>query len=432
MNKKVVVIVILVILIIGIAVGAYFILNMKGKDKAKCPSGKISYSKYYMHGIWVRRNAGAFSIPEANIKTVGGVTYYIIFDKPYTKIISSQKDASGKNIAKYYTGPISDFNASSFSTYSDATGKYLLGEKDSYCGDVCSDDEIQYPDSTYKKCIFSRVDSAIDIGYEDVSTRPLKRGYYDIIGQGVANDYCRYTGDGANIKFRCNLSNRSGTNYTVAETYGGRNVTDIVSGKQPVDAPPSIVVGSEALDVGGGGPVGASDRWAFAKAPSFPTRTATDTGAVYTMDMELKIKDYRESAIFQNGTTRNSDQRFPGLFVFPPALNANSPAPRTLHFVHRGKAGSVTSFVTNGQFPEDAWFRFTIVANKTQLKAYFNKVKDTLKEDNRSTEADPMAYPITNDWRWDAYDNLAPGAILIRNFKVYNGVAMTDEQVSNL
>ena len=100
MNNKLVVIVILVILIIGIAVGAYFILNMKGKCN-------VRYSKYYMHGEWIG-GGKEISIAEGNIKTVGGVTYYIIYDKPYTKIISSEKNTTGQNIAKYYTGPISD------------------------------------------------------------------------------------------------------------------------------------------------------------------------------------------------------------------------------------------------------------------------------------------------------------------------------------
>jgi hypothetical protein len=228
MNKKLVVIVILVILIIGIAVGAYFILNKNGKCN-------VRYSKYYMHGESIG-GGKEISIAEANIKTVGEVSYYIIYDKPFTKIISSQKDTSGKNIAKSYEGPISNFNASNFSTYTDQTGKYLLGERTSYCGDICKD-EIQYQSSVHKKCIYKRVDASIDYGYED-TTRPLKRGFYDIIGQGIANDYCRYTGD-QNIKFRCHLSDGTSTN---SETYDGKNVTDIITGKQPVDAPPSFIV----------------------------------------------------------------------------------------------------------------------------------------------------------------------------------------------
>jgi hypothetical protein len=87
-----------------------------------------------------------------------------------------------------------------------------------------------YGDDRTKWPATKRADFSIDPGYADTTSRPLKRGYYDIVGQGVANDYCRYTGDGENIKFRCNLSD--GSNI-FAETYKGKNVTDIVSGKLP-------------------------------------------------------------------------------------------------------------------------------------------------------------------------------------------------------
>jgi hypothetical protein len=71
-----------------------------------------------------------------------------------------------------------------------------------------------------------------DIGYTDnlFSDKPLKRGFYDILGQGLANDYCRYTGGGTNIKFRCQLSNGSNT---FAESYNGKTVTEIIGSSLP-------------------------------------------------------------------------------------------------------------------------------------------------------------------------------------------------------
>jgi hypothetical protein len=68
----------------------------------------------------------------------------------------------------------------------------------------------------------------IDGGYADNSYGPLKKGYYDILGQGFPNDYCRYVGDWPNVFFGCQLSNGSQTH---AKTYNGKNILDIVKGQ---------------------------------------------------------------------------------------------------------------------------------------------------------------------------------------------------------
>jgi hypothetical protein len=62
-----------------------------------------------------------------------------------------------------------------------------------------------------------------DSGYPDGVKGDLKSGWYDIIGQGVANDYCRYVGDGAGF-FACVLST-NGEQYT--KEYNGKKVEDI-------------------------------------------------------------------------------------------------------------------------------------------------------------------------------------------------------------
>ena len=62
-----------------------------------------------------------------------------------------------------------------------------------------------------------------DSGYPDGVKGDLKVGWYDIIGQGVPNDYCRYVGDGAGF-FACVLST-DGEQYS--KEYNGRKVEDI-------------------------------------------------------------------------------------------------------------------------------------------------------------------------------------------------------------
>ena len=66
-----------------------------------------------------------------------------------------------------------------------------------------------------------------DLGYPNDSNKEFKRGWYDILNQGVNNDYCRYVGD--NPFFACVLSNGS-NDY--ATSYKGRAVTDIAREKQ--------------------------------------------------------------------------------------------------------------------------------------------------------------------------------------------------------
>jgi hypothetical protein len=79
--------------------------------------------------------------------------------------------------------------------------------------------------------VFGRL-PIVDAGYADniFSDKPLKRGFYDILGQGVPNDYCRYIGDGENIHFACQLSDGSNV---FAKEYKNIKVTDIISGKSP-------------------------------------------------------------------------------------------------------------------------------------------------------------------------------------------------------
>jgi len=71
--------------------------------------------------------------------------------------------------------------------------------------------------------IFKRK-AIVDEGYPDNSSREFKRGWYDIIGQGEPNDYCRYVGDNP-IYFACQLSDGSNV---YATQFNGKNISDIV------------------------------------------------------------------------------------------------------------------------------------------------------------------------------------------------------------
>jgi hypothetical protein len=70
-----------------------------------------------------------------------------------------------------------------------------------------------------------------DQGYGDQAGR-LPRGWYDIIGQGVANDYCRYVGyNDPNTDWACHLSgltqgatSKYGNNTVYANTYNGKDL----------------------------------------------------------------------------------------------------------------------------------------------------------------------------------------------------------------
>ena len=70
----------------------------------------------------------------------------------------------------------------------------------------------------------------IDGGYPDNSYGPLKKGYYDILGQGFPNDYCRYVGDWPRVFFGCQLSDGTQTH---AASYNGKTIQQIV-GSQTV------------------------------------------------------------------------------------------------------------------------------------------------------------------------------------------------------
>jgi len=67
-----------------------------------------------------------------------------------------------------------------------------------------------------------------DLGYNDTDKGGLgfKKGWYDIIGQGAKNDYCRYVGDNP-IFYACHLSKNSNDNK-YAEDYNGKSVMNIV------------------------------------------------------------------------------------------------------------------------------------------------------------------------------------------------------------
>jgi hypothetical protein len=79
--------------------------------------------------------------------------------------------------------------------------------------------------------VYSRI-PVVDAGYNDgtFGDKPIKKGYYDILGQGVPNDYCRYIGDQPNVFFACQLSDNSNA---YAKTYNNKNITDIITGKTP-------------------------------------------------------------------------------------------------------------------------------------------------------------------------------------------------------
>ena len=75
-------------------------------------------------------------------------------------------------------------------------------------------------------------------GYADAADRPYKRGFYDVINQQKANDFCRYVGDP--MYFACQLSDKSDV---YAKTYKGKPVTEIIQSQTPsvpADLPDSI------------------------------------------------------------------------------------------------------------------------------------------------------------------------------------------------
>ena len=94
-----------------------------------------------------------------------------------------------------------------------------------------------------------------DQGYPDTQTRLFKRGYYDIVGQGKKNDYCRYIGtsnesstENSPIHFSCRLStgtafasNKYGNDVNVdATVYNGLTISEIIGSKNPIYEPNPI------------------------------------------------------------------------------------------------------------------------------------------------------------------------------------------------
>ena len=79
-----------------------------------------------------------------------------------------------------------------------------------------------------------------DVGYVDGTQGPLKRGFYDILGQGVKNDYCRFVGGYARDNLACILSkdrinstSKFGDINNYSTTYKGLNVLDIAKTQTP-------------------------------------------------------------------------------------------------------------------------------------------------------------------------------------------------------
>lgn len=96
----------------------------------------------------------------------------------------------------------------------------------------------------------------VDAGYSDTQTRLFKRGYYDIVGQGVANDYCRYIGvnnqsnnETNPIHFSCQLStgtnfasNKYGGNVEIdATSFKGQTISEIIGSFKPIYEPNPVV-----------------------------------------------------------------------------------------------------------------------------------------------------------------------------------------------
>jgi WSC domain len=85
---------------------------MAMKEASKPAPGK------FMYGPWVAGGNKAY-LP-LNINTEGGKTRYLAFDDKYTKMIDSQGNA------KYYEGPISQYEAGNWDSYKSAGKNYKL------------------------------------------------------------------------------------------------------------------------------------------------------------------------------------------------------------------------------------------------------------------------------------------------------------------
>ena len=174
---------------------------------------------------------------------------------------------------------------------------------------------------------------------------------------------------------------------------------------------PQVIVDNLPLDVG------RANSWAFVDSTLDKTKIPILmlTNPVYTMDMELKINNLGQQCIFDNAG------RYPALFVYP----ANE---RRLHFVHNPQSAGYGP-TTNQQFTQNVWFRFTVVVNVTSIVMYLNGVRDPNIASNVTT---PMVNTMSPNWLWNTYNNIGSNNILIRNFRLYQGKAMNDTEVSAL
>ena len=97
-----------------------------------------------------------------------------------------------------------------------------------------------YPASYWKANIAPR-QPIVDYGYgDDLSFFPINKGWYDIVGQGVKNDFCRFVGDMYPNNLACILStdissatSKFGDTNLYATTFKGRNVLDIARTQTP-------------------------------------------------------------------------------------------------------------------------------------------------------------------------------------------------------
>ena len=89
----------------------------------ECPDG---WSRYYLYGPWVSGPSGRRSL-EFQRPTGGGLTAYVFYEAPYTKIVLSDNPRTGKGW--YYTGPTKDFNVNNLDFYNKAPDfNYRLGD----------------------------------------------------------------------------------------------------------------------------------------------------------------------------------------------------------------------------------------------------------------------------------------------------------------
>lgn len=86
------------------------------------------------------------------------------------------------------------------------------------------EDGTKVPDTTTPKKIYPRRTDINDLGYIGID-----RGWYDVLGQGECNDYCRMVGDAApNIVFSCAMSNEPGVQYKTTDRAKAGKICNVV------------------------------------------------------------------------------------------------------------------------------------------------------------------------------------------------------------